>query len=55
MILHSIENITHFYYETLISGNSSFSERTPNDAVMGIAIFHTRLLDGAMNENKWEQ
>lgn len=55
MILHSIEDITHFHHETLISGNSSFSEKMPNGAVMGNVIFLTRLLDEAMNENKWHQ
>lgn len=55
MILHSIEDITHFPHETLISGNFSFCEKMPNTAVMGDAIFLTRLPDEAMNENKWHQ
>lgn len=55
MTLHSFEDITHFHHEALISGNSSFSEKMPHDALTGNAIFLTRLLDEAMNENKWHQ
>ena len=52
MILHSVEDITHFYHEILISGNSSFPEKMSNDAVTGNVIFFTRLVDRAVNENK---
>lgn len=55
MILNSVEDITHFYHEILIRGNSSFSEKMPNDALMGNVIFLTRLVDGEKNENKWHQ
>ena len=53
MILNSVEDITHFYHEIVISGNSSFSEKMPNDALMGNVIFLTRLVDAEKNENKW--